>query len=207
MADCLCNSPSELQKLRSRQSTTLKIVLAVNAVMFLVEFTAGIIASSTSLLADSLDMLGDVFAYGFSLYVVARDDTWKALSAMFKGGIMAAFGILVLAQAIYKVIYPEIPRFEWIGAIGLLALLTNSFCLALLWRHRGEDVNMSSVWICSRNDIIANTSVLMAAVLVWALNNQWPDLVIGLGIAFLFLRSSFSVFKDAGAIYSQRDRD
>ena len=207
MADCLCSNPSELEKLRSRQSSTLKIVLAINAVMFLVEFTAGIIASSTSLLADSLDMLGDVFAYGFSLYVVARDDTWKAVSAMFKGGIMALFGFLVLGQAVYKFIHPEIPRFELIGIVGLLALLANAYCLRLLWSHRSEDVNMSSVWLCSRNDIIANSSVLLAAVLVWALNSQWPDLVIGLGIALLFLRSSFSVFKDAGAIYSQRDRD
>ena len=207
MADCLCSNPSELEKLRSRQSSTLKIVLAINAVMFLVEFTAGIIASSTSLLADSLDMLGDVFAYGFSLYVVARDDTWKAVSAMFKGGIMALFGFLVLGQAVYKFIHPEIPRFELIGIVGLLALLANAYCLRLLWSHRSEDVNMSSVWLCSRNDIIANSSVLLAAVLVWALNSQWPDLVIGLGIALLFLRSSFLVFKDAGAIYSQRDRD
>lgn len=205
MAECICGSQSELEKFRARQSATLKIVLAINAVMFLVEFTAGIIASSTSLLADSLDMLGDVFAYGFSLFVVTRNDTWKAVSAMFKGGIMAAFGILVLGQAIYKVIYPETPRFEWIGAIGLLALLANFFCLALLWRHRGDDVNMRSVWICSRNDIIANISVLIAAVLVWASNSQWPDLVIGLGIAFLFLHSSFFVFRDAHSIYRKRN--
>ena len=201
MAECMCGSPSELEKLRARQSATLKIVLAINAVMFLVEFTAGIIASSTALLADSLDMLGDVFAYGFSLFVVARDDTWKAVSAMFKGGIMAAFGILVLAHAVYKMFYPATPRFELIGAIGLLALLTNALCLALLWRHRGDDVNMSSVWLCSRNDIIANSAVLLAAALVWALNSQWPDLVIGMGIALLFLRSSFSVFRDARSVY------
>ncbi len=207
MADCCCNTLSELEKLRSRQSRTLIVVLVINAVMFLVEFSAGIIASSTSLLADSLDMLGDVFAYGFSLYVVSRSDSWKAAAALFKGGIMAFFGIFVMGQAVYKVLFPVTPRFEWIGTIGLLALVMNAFCLYLLWSHRGDDVNMRSVWLCSRNDIIANTSVLLAAAGVLIFNNQWPDLVVGIGIAFLFLRSAFSVFKDAIAVYSADNKE
>lgn len=201
MADCCSNVACEIEKLQARQSKTLKVVLAINLVMFVAEFSAGWIASSTALMADSLDMLGDALVYGFSLYVVSRNDAWKAGSAVLKGGIMAAFGLFVLGQAIYKVLNPVVPEFELIGLFGLIALAANSVCLMLLWRHRGEDVNMRSVWLCSRNDIIANISVLFAALGVWLTSSQWPDLAVGLGVAALFLRSSFYVFKDARATY------
>lgn len=184
------------------QSRTLKTVLVINAVMFLVEFAAGLLAASTALMADSLDMLGDTLVYAFSLYVVSRNDAWKAGSAYLKGGIMAFFGVFVLAQAVYKLLNPVTPEFEMIGLVGLLALAANGCCLALLWRHRTEDVNMRSVWLCSRNDIIANTSVLFAALGVWLVDSQWPDLVVGLGIAILFLRSSVRVFRDAAETYT-----
>ncbi len=146
-------------------------------------------------------MLGDALVYGFSLYVVARSEGWKAISAMIKGAVMALFGIFALGQAAYKLLYPEVPQFEIIGLIGLVALMANAICLLLLWRHRAEDVNMGSVWLCSRNDIIANISVLVAAAGVWAFHSQWPDIVVGLGIAVLFLRSAIHVLKAARATY------
>jgi Co/Zn/Cd efflux system component len=201
MTDCCINAAGEIEKLQVRQSKTLKVVLAINVGMFLIEFAAGLIAASTALLADSLDMLGDALVYGLSLYVVSRNDAWKAASAMIKGGIMALFGMFVLGQAAYKLLNPITPQFELIGAIGLLALAANAVCLALLWRHRTEDVNMRSVWLCSRNDIIANTSVLFAALGVWLANSQWPDLVVGLGIAAVFLVSAFHVLSDAIGTY------
>jgi Co/Zn/Cd efflux system component len=161
--------------------------------MFAVELSAGLIAGSVSLIADSLDMLGDALVYGFSLYVIARGARMKAISALFKGSIMAVFGLFVLGQAVYKIFVPQLPVFEAIGAIGLLALAANSLCLILLWRHRADDINMHSVWLCSRNDIIANVSVLIAAVGVWYTGSGWPDIVVGLAIAVLFLRSAMSV--------------
>jgi len=202
MGDCCSNSACEIEKLKQRQRSTLIAVLAINTVMFAVEVTAGILASSTALLADSLDMLGDALVYGFSLYVVARNDAWKAASATLKGGIMAVFGLFVLAQAVYKFLHPELPQFEIIGLIGLLALAANSLCLFLLWRHKTEDVNMRSVWLCSRNDIIANVSVLFASAGVWFSGTQWPDILVGLAIAGLFLRSAVHVLRDAAATYS-----
>lgn len=201
MSDCCSNAACEITALRRRQSATLKAVLAINAVMFLAEISAGLLAGSTALLADSLDMLGDTLAYGFSLYVVARSDAWKAGAALLKGGIMAGFGLFVLGQVIYRLLYPETPVYQAIGLIGLLALAANAVCLALLWRHRGEDVNMRSVWLCSRNDIIANLAVLGAAAGVWASASHWPDLVVGLGIAGLFLRSAWHVLSDARRTY------
>ncbi|MBD3646395.1 MAG: cation transporter [Pseudomonadales bacterium] len=203
MSDCCNDTACEIEKLQARQAGTLKAVLAINLVMFGVELTAGIIASSTALLADSLDMLGDTLVYGFSLYVVAKNAGWKAISALFKGGIMLVFGLFVLGQAIYKFLYPWTPTWELIGIVGVVALIANVICLGLLWRHRGEDINMRSVWLCSRNDVVANTAVLFAAVGVWFLESQWPDLIIGLGIAALFLRSSVTVLRDALTVWKQ----
>jgi Co/Zn/Cd efflux system component len=193
MAECCSDKACEIEALRGRQSSTLKIVLGINAVMFAVELAAGLLASSVSLVADSLDMLGDALVYGFSLYVVARDARMKAMSALLKGSIMAAFGLFVLWQAIYRIAVPDVPVFEAIGVIGLLALLANSLCLAMLWQHRADDINMTSVWLCSRNDIIANASVLVAGLGVALTNSGWPDILVGLAIALLFLRSASSV--------------
>ena len=197
MADCCNDKACEIEALRDRQSSILKIVLSINAVMFFVELIAGLLAGSVSLIADSLDMLGDALVYGFSIYVVARGVRMKAKAALLKGGIMAAFGLFVFGQALYKMILPQVPVFETIGIIGLLGLVANSLCLLLLWRHRADDINMSSVWLCSRNDIIANVSVLCAAVGVWLTGSGWPDILVGLGITTLFLRSAVFVLRGA----------
>ena len=197
MADCCNDKACEIDALRDRQSSTLKTVLAVNAVMFVVELTAGLIGHSVSLVADSLDMLGDALVYGFSLYVVARGAAMKASAALFKGIIMAAFGMFVVGQAVYRIVYPQLPVFETIGVIGSLALAANGLCFYLLWRHRADDINMSSVWLCSRNDIIANVSVLFASAGVWFFHSGWPDILVGLALAALFLRSALSVLRDA----------
>ena len=147
-------------------------------------------------------MLGDALVYGFSIYVIARGARMKAKAALLKGGIMAAFGLFVLGQAVYKMVFPQVPIFEVIGVIGLLALAANGACFFLLWRHRADDINMSSVWLCSRNDIIANVSVLFAAAGVWFTHSGWPDILVGLALAALFLRSALSVLR--GAIAAPR---
>ena len=199
MSDCCANSACEVEKLRDRQRSTLLWVLWINAVLFLVEGTAGLLASSTALLADALDMLGDALIYGFSLYVVSRGALWKARAATLKGWIMLLFGLGVLGQAVYNIVEPELPHYPTMGLIGALALAANAVCLWLLWSHRTEDINMRSVWLCSRNDIIANVAVLGAGAAVWALHSRWPDIVVGLAIAALFLSSSIHVLRGAAA--------
>lgn len=197
MADCCNDKACEIEALCNRQSSTLKIVLGINAVMFIIELTAGLISGSVSLVADALDMLGDALVYSFSIYVVTRGIRMKAKAALFKGCIMATFGLFALGQAVYKIVFPQVPVFEAIGAIGLLALAANSICFILLWRHRADDINMSSVWLCSRNDIIANVSVLFAAAGVWFTHSGWPDILVGLALATLFLRSAVFVLRGA----------
>ena len=197
MSSCCENKSCELESLRKNQSRVLKWVLLINALMFIIEYSAGLIAHSTALLADSLDMLGDAFVYGFSLYVLHRSEKWLAISALLKGLIMLAFGLFVLAEAGYKIFNPVIPTAELIGSIGVLALAANLLCLRLLWSHKSDDINMRSVWLCSRNDVIANSSVILAALAVWLLQSSWPDIIVGLAIAALFLRSAWSVLTES----------
>jgi cation diffusion facilitator family transporter len=196
MADCCEDKACAIEELRERQSSTLRIVLAINALMFVVELTAGLMARSSALLSDSLDNLGDALTYGVSLYAVQRGPRSKAKVALFKGGLIFAAGLFVLGQVVYRIAVPAYPIFEAMGAVSLLALMANVICLALLWKHRREDVNMSSVWECSRNDIASNLAVFVAAGAVWLLDSRWPDLIVGLVLAALFLRSASRVLAD-----------
>jgi cation diffusion facilitator family transporter len=197
MADCCEDKACAVEALQKRQSSTLKIVLAINAVMFVVELAAGLIAASTALLSDSLDNLGDALTYGLSLYAVSRGARSKARAALFKGGLILTAGLFVLGQVVYRTIVPTLPMFETMGVISLLALVGNGSCLALLWKHREEDINMTSVWECSRNDIASNVAVFIAAGGVWLTRSAWPDLLIGVILALLFLRSAARVLRSA----------
>jgi Co/Zn/Cd efflux system component len=160
---------------------------------------SGLVAGSIALLADSLDMLGDALVYGFSLYVVARGAAWKARAAVVKAAVMALFGLFVLGQLVYKLVNPQLPAYETMGVVGALALAVNGLCFALLWRHRAEDINMRSVWLCSRNDVVANVAVLLAAAAVLETLSHWPDVVVGALICALFLRSAWQVAVEARA--------
>ena len=204
MADCCESKSCAIEQLRDRQRGTLKLVLAINAVMFIVVLSAGLYARSTALLADSLDNLGDALTYGLSLYVVGRSERAKGWVAMFKGCLILGAALFVIGQIVYKVLQPSVPVFEAMGIVGLLSLAANATCLGLLWRHRQDDVNMSSVWECSRNDIASNCAVIVAAGAVWAFGSGWPDILIGAALALLFLRSAARVFRDAlGAVQTQ----
>ena len=175
----------------------LQIVLAINVVMFLVEIVGGVLARSTAPLADSADMLGDSIVYTFSLYAVARGPVWQSRAALLKGSIMAVFGAGVLAEVGAKLIGGVTPRADLMSWIGVLALAANAGVLVLLWRHRADDLNMRSVWLCSRNDVVANVGVLLAALGVALTGSGWPDIAVGLGIAALFMTSAVDVIRAA----------
>ena len=118
-------------------------------------------------------------------------------AALLKGGIMALFGTAVLIEAVYKAFIDDVPAADTMGLIGTLAFFGNGICLFLLFRHRSDDLNMRSTWLCSRNDIVANIAVLSAAGLVKTSNSHWPDIMVGTAIAALFLKSAFSVLRDS----------
>jgi Co/Zn/Cd efflux system component len=181
----------------AKQRGVLVTVLFINAAMFFLEAVAGLLAYSTALLADSVDMLGDAIVYGFSLYVIGKGTVWNARAAFLKGIIMAAFGIGVLLQVAFKIMNGVSPTAEVMGLVGLLALAANLFCLVLLRQRRSDDINMRSAWICSRNDVMGNVGVLLGAGAVQFIGSPWPDIIIGLLIAALFSRSAIAVIRDA----------
>ncbi len=197
MDDCCETKAQELTVLRGQHKNVLVTVLVINAVLFVIEAAAGFLAGSTALLADSLDMLGDSLVYGFSLYVLWRSAAWKAKAALLKGAIMAIFGAGVLVEVIYQTISGIVPSAETMGIIGAVVLVGNGICFLLLYRHRSDDLNMRSTWLCSRNDIIANLAVLVAAIGVKVFDASWPDILVGTAIAALFLRSAFSVLGES----------
>jgi Co/Zn/Cd efflux system component len=187
----------EVREIPREQRRVLHVVLWINVTMFLVESVAGLLGNSTALLADSVDMLGDAIVYGFSLYVISRGPLWQARAALLKGAIMTAFGIGVLVQAVVKIARGLAPTVEVMGAVGLLAFAANVFCLVLLWRRRGDDINMRSAWVCSRTDVAGNAGVLVAAGAVALTGSPWPDIAIGLLVAGMFGQSAARVIRDA----------
>lgn len=179
------------------QRRVLWIVLAINAAMFVLELGAGIVAHSTALIADSVDMLGDALVYGFSLYVVGRGPLWHARGALLKGSVMAALGAGVLVEAAVKLARGLVPAAETMGVVALLALAANAACLVLLGRCRGDDLNMRSAWLCSRNDVLANGAVLVAAGGVALTDSAWPDVVVGLLLALVVGHSALEILRAA----------
>ena len=206
MDQCCEAKTSELSALRLRQWRVLVTVLLINAIMFCVEFGAGVLSGSTALLADSLDMLGDSLVYGFSLFVLQRSMVWRSRAAFVKGVVMAAFGLSVLAEAFLRLRAGVSPLAPAMAAIGAVALAANAFCFLLLWRHRADDINLRSTWLCSRNDVIANGAVLVAAALVGWSGSLWPDLIVGVAIALLFLRTASSVVRESLAELTRAHR-
>jgi cation diffusion facilitator family transporter len=206
MDSCCENKADELAALRARQSRVLYAVLAINAVMFVVEFVSGWLASSTALLGDSLDMLGDASVYAVTLYALAASERTRAGVAMFKALAMVLFGLVVIVEAVRKALLGIVPDFTLMAVVGSAALLANTVCFGLLWRHRGDDLNMRSTWLCSRNDLVANLSVVGAAGLVAVTGTFWPDLIVGVAIALLFLHSARQVLREALAQWRANPR-
>lgn len=201
--DCCEEKEAELSQLATRpaQRRVLWAVLAINLVMFVVELLAGVIAGSAALIADSVDMFGDASVYALSLYVLDRGLRWRAGAALIKAAVIMAFGAWVMFEVVRRLSDGNVPAAETIGIVGVMALVANVTCLALLWRFRAQDVNMSSTFECSRNDVFANSGVIVAAAGVWLTGAAWPDLLVGFLIAVVFLRSAVSIVRVAWPQY------
>ncbi len=175
----------------------LWIALAVNATMFLVEIVAGAIAGSVSLQADAMDFLADAANYVISLLVLGLALTWRARAALLKGLSLGAVGLWVAGQTAWNAIAQTVPEAQVMGIVGTLALLANLGVAGLLYFHRDGDSNRRSVWICSRNDAIANLAVLAAAAGVFGTGAGWPDIVVAAIMAALALTGAFQIVRHA----------
>jgi Co/Zn/Cd efflux system component len=174
-------------------------VLAINVAMFAVEVAAGLAAGSASLQADALDFLGDAGNYAISLLVVGMALRYRAMAAFAKGATMGVFGLWVLGVTAWHAWHGTLPHAFTMGAVGLAALVANAASFGLLWAHRGGDANMRSAWICTRNDVLGNLAVLVAALGVFGTGTGWPDIIVASIMAMLALQGAWLVISQSRA--------
>lgn len=194
---CTCSHEPAPQKPNSKFRTALWIALFINLAMFFVELIGGAYAHSSALWADSLDFFGDAVNYAVSLAVLGASLYWRATVALFKGAIMAIFGLVVIAKTVYAYIQGIPPEAITMGVIGVLALIANVISAVVLYAFRDGDSNMQSVWLCSRNDAIGNVAVIFAAIGVFGTGSMLPDLIVAVIMATLGLTGGYQVIKKA----------
>jgi Co/Zn/Cd efflux system component len=202
MADCCCTPPPlKLDPHRGNKAyrRVLWAVLAINAVMFMVEIGAGVAAGSASLQADALDFLGDAANYAISLLVIGLALRWRATAALAKGATMAAFGVWVVGAVVWHAWHGTLPSAFTMGTVGVAALAANVASFGLLWAYREGDANMRSAWICTRNDVLGNIAVLLAALGVFGTGTGWPDVIVAACMAGLALQGAFVVVRQSSA--------
>jgi Co/Zn/Cd efflux system component len=201
MSDRCCPPPRPSVDPNYRR--VLWIALILNVAMFVVEVAGGLQSGSVSLLADAIDFFGDAANYGLSLFVLAMALTWRARASLLKAASMAAFGVFVLGRAAWSWLAGVTPEPLAMGLIALLALAVNVAVALMLYRWRGGDSNMRSVWICSRNDALGNIAVALAALGVFGSGRAWPDLLVAAGMAALALSGAWSVMHHARSELAQ----
>lgn len=198
MTDSCCEGEIDAGALAVGQRRVLIFVLAINAATFCMMVAAALLSGSSSVLSGALDNLGDALTYALSLAVIGATCAAKARVALFKGLLIFAAGLAVAGQIGWRLIgQVETPIFETMGVAAVLNLGANLLCLRLLYPYRNSDVNMASVYECSRNDIMEGFAVIAAAISVWAFASGWPDLLIAVALLVMFLRSATRVLRNA----------
>ncbi len=194
MSGCGC----EVEIKDQSQRQVLYWLLGINATMFVIEMGIGLLADSTALIADSLDMLADAVVYGVALYAIGKSLLHKANAARISGFFQMALGVLIIIDIVRRSIYGSEPVSGQMMAMGAVALVANVICLVIIRKQRNEEVHMRASWIFSANDVIANLGVIFAGVLVFWLDSRWPDLVIGVIVSCVVLRGAKMILEDAG---------
>ena len=198
-----CEHTGEDQLRNRRYRRVLWTVLAINALMFLVEVVAGAVSGSASLQADALDFFADAANYGISLFVVGMELRYRAAAALTKGVTMGTFGLWVLGASFWHAVSGTVPETVTMGVVGFAALFANAASFALLWTYRAGDSNMRSVWLCSRNDVVGNFAVLLAALGVFGTGTGWPDVIVASIIGILALQGAWHVIWQASSELSE----
>ena len=193
MSDCGC----KIEVTNHQQGRALKILLCINAFMFIIEISLGILSESTALIADSLDMLADAAVYGISLYAVGRAPSVKINAASLSGVLQIMLGLLVMLDAIRRLIYGSDPVSYLMVTVGIAALIANVTCLVLISKHKEGEVHMRASWVFSKNDVIANLGIIFSGGLVYLFNSRYPDLVIGIIISLIVIRGGIKIITNA----------
>ena len=178
-----------------KDAKVLKLLLAINGGMFIVELVTGFLADSMGLISDSLDMLADSGVYLVSLYAVGKTLQIKKRSARLNGSFQMILGLIVLTETIRRFIYGSHPEPSYMILISLVALAANAYCLMLLTEHKEGEIHMKASYICSSTDVMANMGVVLAGISVFLTKSPYPDLVIGLIMTGIVLRGSLTLLK------------
>lgn len=202
MSDC-CNCEVDTRALAARQRQMLLVVLGINAATFVMMVGASVLSGSSALLSGTLDNFGDAVTYGLSFAVVGASATAKARVAFFKGLLILGAAVAVAIQIAWRVTHPETPIVEAMGTAAVLNLIANAVCLHLLTPYRTGDLNLSSAWECSRNDVIEGAAVIVTAGAVWLLGSAWPDIAVAVVLLAVFLRSAVRVLGSARRALAQ----
>jgi Co/Zn/Cd efflux system component len=197
MSDCCGGSTVDTAALQGRQRQALLIVLGINIGTFAMMVVASWLSGSSSLLSGTLDNLGDAITYGLSLAVVGASVKAKARVALFKGLLIMGAAAAVALQIAWHLAHPATPVIATMTVAAGLNLAANSVCLYILTPFRHGDVNMSSVWECSRNDVFEGFAVMVAVIGVWLLDSGWPDILVAIALLALFLSSAARVLRSA----------
>ena len=192
-----CCADKKFDGVSERYKRILLVVIALNALMFGVEITGGIFSQSQALQADALDFLSDSLTYGMSLWVIGRSMTLRSSVAIVKGVSLAAMGGWVLLSTIYRIFTEHTPEPFTMGWIAVCALGVNLLSVVLLLTYKDGDANVRSVWLCSRNDVIGNVAVMIAAVTVAYTQSGWPDLIVAFLMSGLFFNSSIQIIRQS----------
>lgn len=203
MSGCDCGVACQTAPPDPGYRRALWIALVLNALMFGVELVASFRADSVSLLADSVDFLGDAGNYGVALFVLGLAPVWRSRTALWKGWLMLGYGVFVLVKSAWQWSAGVMPEPVIMAWVSLLALAVNVGVAALLYAYRSGDAQARSVWLCSRNDALGNLAVMAAAAGVWASGHGWPDIAVAIVLAGLALNSGMSVIKHARRELSQ----
>ena len=193
MSDCDCS----IEISDKSQSHVLIKLLAINAIMFVLELGMGLYAQSAGLIADAMDMLADAIVYAIGLYAVGRSVYQKENTALLSGWFQSGLGLLIIFDIIRRIFFGSEPVSVFMMSVGTIALIANIICLKLIEAHRHGEVHMRASWIFSKNDVIANAGVVLGGALVWMLDSRWPDLIIGSLIALLVLNGARHIIQDA----------
>lgn len=194
MSDCGCGvTPAETKA----QRRTLWIALTLNGAMFVGEVTAGIIANSSALIADGLDMLSDASAYAIALMAIGRSGSFKANAATLSGSVLLLLGLSALVEVGRRFFYGEAPDGAWMIAVASLALVVNATVLRLLSKQRQDEVHIRATWIFTRVDVIANAAVILSGVAVLLTGYRYIDLIVGGAIGLYVVREAIEILRDA----------
>ena len=194
MTDCGCRTGDAETP---AQRHVLKIALGLNATMFVVGVTAGVIAGSSGLIADGLDMLADAIAYAIGLAAIARGARFKAAAARTSGFLLLALGLGVLADAGRRALFGEQPDGWVMIAVACIAVVVNATVLRMLGKQRNQEVHIRATVIFTRVDVIANIAVIGSGILVIATGFRFIDLVVGAAIGAYIVKEALEILAEA----------